>query len=56
MAEHEINVAQFLPEFGFISAQSQTRKICRMEIFADGFEAVIAAARTFKPETSFAKR
>lgn len=46
-AKNEIDVAEFLAEFVVPGAEAETRKVSRMEVFGDGFEAVVAAAAAF---------
>lgn len=44
LTEDEVDVAEFLADFGIVSAEAKARKIGRFKVFRDGFETVIAAA------------
>lgn len=45
-SEDEFDVAETLAKPWIISAEAEAREILGMEVFGDGFEAIVAAART----------
>lgn len=55
-AQNKVDIAEFGAQIGVVSAQTEASKIGGFEMFGDGFETVIAGARTFGAKTERAKR
>lgn len=56
MTEDEINIAEFLANFGIVCAEAEAGKIFGAKVIDDRLETVVATTRAMLTETSFTER